>query len=546
MRAPALLSICIVAMLGCSDRHHPDNFNAGAVHGPALKQQTEDCRGCHGADLAGGDSNVSCDGCHAGPSPTAWRQNCTFCHGGVENNTGAPPRNLDGTDLIGPFPAHTAHITGSAIANAYDCVQCHTKANDVLSPGHVFDATPGEAENDYGAGLSPQAHFTRADGTCTNVYCHGTGRADDGNISARATTLPCTGCHPTQESGAAGWGNMSGPHSLHMASLTTISCADCHSTTTTDGTTIASKDLHINGQRDVAITAPSFDYKQATQTCTGTCHGYAHTNVIWTGQGASGKYHPAGFSAPTAHGTEMELQRQDCRGCHGATLTGGTGPSCDGCHSGASPTAWRTNCVFCHGGGIDQSGAPPRDLGSSILNTSQSFVAHPKHVTPTMMSANDCTTCHTKPTDVMSMNHAFDSTPMKAEVMLTLDGRNPAATYNGTGTCTNTYCHGNGQGTGNNGTYTDGLGPMTCTSCHGGKANNRVGLTVLHRDHHGGYDCIECHQLTAAAGGLTLANSALHINKIKEVKFVTQTITITAGKCTGPCHGTSHNNFTWQ
>jgi predicted CxxxxCH...CXXCH cytochrome family protein len=538
---------CLIVM-ACSDRHHPDNFSAGAVHGPALKSQAEDCRQCHGEDLAGGTSAVSCDGCHVGPTPTTWRQNCTFCHGGVENQTGAPPRNLEGFDLVGPFPAHTSHVTGSAIANAFDCTQCHTKANDVLSPGHVFDDTPRVAENDYGDGFAPQTTFSRDQGTCTNNYCHGSGRADDGAVQLSAGPTPCTGCHPTQASGPTGWGNMSGPHSLHIA-LAGVTCADCHSATTTDGTTIASKDLHINGARDVAITAVGFQYAQARETCTGDCHGYTHTDLVWTGQGVNGRYHPPGYAAAVVHGTELELQRKDCRGCHGAMLTGGTagtglvGPSCDGCHSGATTTAWRQNCTFCHGGGLDQTGAPPRDLGSNITNTAQSFVAHRKHVSPTIMSGNDCTTCHTKPTDVMSTNHAFDTTPRFAEVNLTLDGRNPGAAYNGTGTCTNLYCHSNGRGT--SVAAVDGTGPMTCISCHGGQANNRTGLTTLHRDHHGAFACAECHQTVVATGSTAITTPALHIDKIKEEAFLVAGFTMTNGKCTGSCHGTNHNNFSW-
>ncbi|HEY5925024.1 MAG TPA: CxxxxCH/CxxCH domain-containing protein [Kofleriaceae bacterium] len=534
-----LISMSMIATVGCSDRHHPDNFAGGAVHGPALELQSEDCRECHGDDLTGGTSGVSCDGCHAGPTQTAWRQNCTFCHGGVETQTGAPPRNIDGTDLVGPFPAHTEHVNGSAIANAYDCGQCHTKANDVLSPDHVFDTTPGEAENDFGNGLSPQASFDSATGTCSNVYCHGSGRADDGMISARAGSLACTGCHPTQDSGPPGWGAMSGPHSLHISSGTAITCADCHEQTTTpDGKAIASKDLHINGTRDVAIGEPGFTYSATTKTCSGSCHGYTHTTTPWAGEG--GRYHPAGFGAGKVHGTELELQRQDCRGCHGATLAGGTsgfaGPSCDGCHSGATPTAWRSNCTFCHGGGVDPSGAPPRDLGSTITNTAQSFVAHTKHVRPTLMAANDCTTCHKKPTDVMTIDHVFDATAQVAEISLVLDGRNPGATYNGTGTCTNLYCHGNGRATG---TVTDGTA-VTCTGCHGGQANNRAGLTTMHRDHHGGTACAECHMATVATGNTVISTPAMHVNLVKDVMFRQGgAYTAATRTCTNiACHGT--------
>lgn len=540
MRGSArIIMVAWFALAACGDRHHPDNYASGAIHGQELMKQAEDCRSCHGDDLLGGSSAVSCDGCHSGAEPATWRQDCTFCHGGLENETGAPPRNIDGTDLVGPFPAHTAHVAGSAIANAYDCSQCHTKAADVLSPGHVFDDTPGHAENDYGNGLSPQAAFDRDAGTCSNTYCHGSGRADDGMISARGALPACTGCHPTQESGAAGWGNMSGPHSLHI-SLVGVTCASCHGGTTTDGTTIASRDLHINGLRDVAIDAPGFTWDEKLATCNGTCHGYAHVTDVWIGIG--GRYHPGGYSARTVHGPELELQRRDCRGCHGADLTGGvsglSGPSCDGCHT----QGWRTNCTFCHGGGLDQTGAPPRDLGSTITNTAQSFVAHAKHVRPVMMSANDCTTCHTKPVDVMSIDHVFDTTAQKAEVSLILDGRNPGATYNGNGTCTNMYCHGNGQVTGS---YTDGLAPMTCSSCHGSKANNFAGLSGQHRDHHAQFQCADCHRGVVATGSTVISAPALHINKARDVQFSVPNFTYTNGTCTGLCHD-NHTAERWQ
>lgn len=530
--------VALVAACG-SDRHHPDNFVTGAVHGPALKQQDEDCRACHGDDLTGGSSAVSCDGCHPGALPTSWRQACTFCHGGVENDTGAPPRNLEGTDLVGPFPAHTVHVTGSAIAFGYDCGQCHTKASDVLSPGHVFDDSPGLAENDYGNGLAPQTLFARDTGTCSNSYCHGSGRADDGAVSATDGPRPCAGCHPSQDSGAAGWGTMSGPHGLHLG-VAGIGCADCHGTTTADGFTIASKALHINGARDVEIAAAGFAWDANRATCNGTCHGWSHGDDVWVGTGG-GRYHPAGYGAPSVHGVELELQRRDCRGCHGADLTGGTtglaGPSCDGCHT----PGWRTSCTFCHGGGLDQTGAPPRDLASSMTNTAQSFVAHRKHVAPTMMAANDCTTCHTKPTDVMSVDHAFDTTAAKAEVILTGDGRNPGATYNGNGTCTSLYCHGNGRTTGS---YTDGLGPMTCSSCHGSKANNLAGLSGNHKDHHAQFPCADCHQGVVATGSTVISTPALHVNKTRDIKFSVPNFTYTNGRCTGLCHD-NHANEAW-
>jgi predicted CxxxxCH...CXXCH cytochrome family protein len=527
-----VLAVLVVA--GCQGGHHPDGFAAGAMHGQALKDQTEDCRACHGAELTGGEA-VGCDGCHSGATPEAWRSNCTFCHGGVINDTGAPPRNLDGTDQVGPFPVHTIHVTGSGFAVPFDCKQCHTKAIDVLSPGHVFDETPGEAENDFGDGLSPQTSFSLPDRTCSNNYCHGSGRGDDGEIAALAGSLACDSCHPVAVSGAAGWGRMSGLHNLHLG-LPDVTCGECHQATTTDGVSIASLDLHVDGRRDVSFggAATGVGFAADTQTCNGACHGYTHTGQGWGSFG--GGFHPDGFAAGSVHGTEMELQRSDCRGCHGADLTGGQGPGCDGCHSGATPDAWRTDCTFCHGGGLTDTGAPPVDLGSTNTSAAQSFVAHTKHVTQGVAAASDCVQCHRKPTDVMSAGHAFDATPEAAEISMA-NGLSPAGSYNGNGTCANVYCHGNGR---TNGTYTDGLGPLSCNGCH-----PTNGLAGKHEKHINDENmtCNECH-LQVAGSSTTIIAPALHVDGVKQMQMEVTTIVWDPAtrRCTGPCHGENHND----
>jgi predicted CxxxxCH...CXXCH cytochrome family protein len=379
-------------------------------------------------------------------------------------------------------------------------------------------------------------------------------------VMATAPAQTCGSCHAAQDGGATAWATMSGPHQLHMQSATTIACADCHNQTTTDSTTIAAAGmpLHINGVKDVAFSVNTIAVGAQQNTCTGTCHGFQHTNTIWVGGpggGSSGRYHPAGYAAPTSHGIDMELMRQDCRSCHGTTLAGGTygslpAPTCDNCHSGATNTAWRSNCTFCHGNSaVSATGMPPRDPGSSNTSVSQKFIAHSKHVSPTMMSANDCTTCHTKPTDVMSPHHAFDVVNGTNDVNLRGDGRNPMATFTGNGTgnatCSGLYCHGNGQA-GSTGTYTDGLAPMTCVSCHGGDANNRTGMTGEHRSNHGGITCSECHNMTIATGNnasTTVSNPALHINGGVDVLFARGgTWNTTTKQCSPACHGSQ----TWR
>jgi predicted CxxxxCH...CXXCH cytochrome family protein len=533
-------------------RYHPIGFASPDAHGRELEQQKQDCRGCHGATLEGQGAAPSCDACHSATTPTAWRTTCTFCHGGVNDMTGAPPRNLDGTSGAGVFPAHTRHV-GTSIAAKIDCVQCHVKASDVLSPGHIFDTTPGAAEVDFGGGLDTQGRFDASSG-CSSLYCHGNGRGDTGSVSKTAAAMTCTSCHAGMASDPAGRATMSGQHPLHLG-VSGVTCGDCHHSVTPDGVAITAANLHVNGTREVAFSpdsAPGFAFDASAQSCTGSCHGHDHAGQAWGGDGVGSRYHPIGWADPTMHGPEMELGRQDCRGCHGQTLEGsGAAPSCDSCHNPppAQKTAWRSDCLFCHGGSVNSTGAPPRDPGSPLASASASFVAHPAHVTGSSLAvAFDCTQCHLKPTDVLSAGHAFDATPGAGEVRMNA-GLSPAGVYTATtDTCTNLYCHGNGRG--DNGSYRDGSPTPQCSSCHPGMNSGSTAWGTMSGDHRrhlgiGGVTCGDCHQ-AVTTNGTSIANRALHIDRQREVKFSAAGFTYDPAtrRCAGTCHGEGHNQ-TW-
>lgn len=466
--------------------YHPSGFVAPTMHGSELKMQVQDCRGCHGQDLEGSMVAPSCDGCHTPVmTPTAWRTTCTFCHGGSTDMTGAPPRNLDGTttNATGTFPAHGRHVT-AGIAPAADCKQCHVKATDALSPGHIFDTTKGVAEVDFGTGLSRQGAFTMAGG-CTTNYCHGNGRGDNGTVATNAPAMTCASCHAGMASPTTEWDKMSGLHSLHLGATVATACSTCHSKVTTNGTAIAAAgvSLHINGLRNVDLVADrtgetALTWNAAAQNCTGSCHGHAHTSSLWAGGVGGGRYHPVGFSAATV---------------------------------------------------------------------SQSFTAHPRHVTLSSAPAFDCVQCHRKPPDALTAGHMFDATPAKAEVSFT-GGLSAVATFDGVNRCTNLYCHGNGRG--DNGTIDDGAAPRTCGGCHASKASGEAAWALMSGDHRkhlqeNNINCQDCHGLTTTTG-TTVTNPALHINKLREIKFSAAGFTYDPAtrRCTGTCHGDNHNE-TW-
>ena len=258
---------------GTPGNPHPPGWEEAGAHGLAANLQTDgDCRDCHGADLTG-DRGTSCDECHQ----PGWRENCTYCHGGVENLTGAPPQDIDNSLQSYAFPAHTEHVTGGLGYDhpAYGCSQCHAARYDVLTPGHVFDdVTPGYGELYYANGLSVYATYLA--GTCSNVYCHGTGLADDGSVTV-GDTMYCYSCHPDGlTSGANEWGNMSGRHLQHMNGGD-VQCYECHSQTTNAGQAIVNGDYHVDGTVQVAPLNVVYN----GQTCNGTCHNHEHDNDVW-------------------------------------------------------------------------------------------------------------------------------------------------------------------------------------------------------------------------------------------------------------------------
>ena len=247
---------------GGSSDAHPAGWTGALAHGRAVLQGENDCRSCHGADLGGGGAGVGCDGCHE----AGWRSDCTFCHGGVSNDTGAPPEGL-GLEIR--FP-HTAHVQGPR-SHAYDCVECHAVPESLLAAGHIFDDTPGRAEVDLSGGISPNGQHSQ-DGACSSLYCHGSGKGDDGSITRDSATPACDGCHPSKAGGSSAWESMSGDHRKHLNK--NIECADCHGSVVSGSDRVITPDLHVNGAHEIQMPA---GIVWSGGRCTGLCHWKGHS-----------------------------------------------------------------------------------------------------------------------------------------------------------------------------------------------------------------------------------------------------------------------------
>jgi hypothetical protein len=268
---------------GGGGNFHADGFADPAQHGHDAKYQVLACVECHGGDLSGNGPAVSCDTCHA----PGWRSDCTFCHGDPSEGSGAPPVHISGADdgAAASFVPHLTHVQATDVKRALDCSECHSKPTDVLSLGHLFlgDTTPGRAEATFSAGLSDGAQWD-GNGSCSNLYCHGNGRGDNGVIADTRTDLTCHDCHPDRSSGRAGWGTMSGEHERHMRvdDGGPVQCTECHGATVNAAMAITGLALHVNGTPDVQ-TVPTITRSGAVGAarCTGSCHGEAHSNRSW-------------------------------------------------------------------------------------------------------------------------------------------------------------------------------------------------------------------------------------------------------------------------
>ncbi len=264
-----------------ADGYHPVGWDDPTQHGMAAKHQEDDCQSCHGEDLTGGTVGVSCNMCHdvvdSSEAEGAWKTDCLWCHGGVDNTTGAPPEGIsDETDASETsFPPHTTHVEATRLKSALDCVQCHTKPTDVFSPGHLFDGdtTPGVADVRFAAGLSDAASWSG--GTCSNVYCHGDGQGDNGRVSIDST-VDCGSCHAVRSSGEDAWERMSGDHDEHIDEG--VQCSECHGEVVDSRDQIVDVALHVNGTIELRL--PS-GVTRVGNSCTGSCHGEGHSGSNW-------------------------------------------------------------------------------------------------------------------------------------------------------------------------------------------------------------------------------------------------------------------------
>jgi len=284
-----------LSLSGCGDENSQATFNsesgkhpAGWVtgHNALAMANPAGCGNCHGDNLDGGISKVSCMSpslsgfrCHA-TNPAVTPTGCVSCHGGEPGGPygdTAPNRKF----------AHAKHtaLTG--------CDSCHLNAGSGSTNHAKATATGGlsaamvNMSSAFRAKTLTTFGYDATSGRCSGVSCHGGQDSPSWSTGVISISADCAKCHelgtapatPQYNSYFSGIKAGVNLHALHLQSTNqTIFCTDCHNIGA-----LTDYQKHFSGIGSKSFTAPRNTvgglptqigtYDGTSQTCgTIACH----------------------------------------------------------------------------------------------------------------------------------------------------------------------------------------------------------------------------------------------------------------------------------
>lgn len=248
--------------------------------------------------------------------------------------------------------------------------------------------------------------------------------------------------------------------------------------------------------------------------------------------------HPVGIADTTSsnfHGKFLlstNFVMDECQKCHGSDFSGkGSNQlNCKNCHTqAAGPFA----CNTCHGNiGDPAKIAPPKDINGNTSTDLITIGAHTSHLYENDFAIVACENCHKVPniTNIKGHFHPVPTTSIVIFDSLAIHGIASNAVFDpNTGTCSNTYCHGNfefnksdapperqfaytaDKMTGNNKsvkwTLLDGS-QAPCGSCHG---TSDGFITPVGHEKYPLKECVACHSTVVNEKG-DIIDKTKHIN----------------------------------
>jgi predicted CxxxxCH...CXXCH cytochrome family protein len=548
------------------------------------------CIECHGADLSGGTSNVSCfgnpAGCHHGPvagwvatPPTAQEHgatakrapgssgfaSCQICHGSSFAGGGSQKSCFPCHGANAPHPARPwlgptyTHINANA-ENAPVCAQCHfpespnNPANHPATPAAAgtppgcFNSTlcHGETSPPHAVGTAwrdPGSQFhglTAKQDISFCQGCHGTPGTTLFN-GGSATTSCQTSCHPRAKAHPTPWHQAPQPFPAYVASHRdsgnrSAACAICH---TVDGPGTGPDP-----------NAPScFSVSFGGITC--------HSGI------PGGVNHTVPFPGATHTSADQTSFDANCSACHAVTgvSPSSVAPLCTVCHRSATALPF-TNCSSCHA-------RPP--TGTEYPNVAGSHARHDSlaNVTgvcdPCHNGLGSGTAGHYDRANARPGKDALRAPPGEAAFLPVYHAKaGPASFDNAALTCANVNCHGGVTAPNWRTGSINGITDAGCRQCHQigtapGIPENNSPFSGLHAVHlastaGGAILCTDCHNM--ANGTVGALNHYRFLNTPPMEGPARDTVApngsaanyVAANQTCGTftCHTIVHVNYSWS
>jgi len=322
---------CFGNPAGC---HHDPvaNWATPAVHGATAKKAPgssgfASCQICHGNTFSGGGAGIACADCHGVPAPhpaAPWR-GPTFTHTDTDpSNAPVCARCHFPGSPNNPANHPATPAAARTPPGCFNSTLCHGNASAVPHPvGATWVATPPAAQ--------PHGNDAKATPGATTGFsycqvCHGTGTTSPANFGGGSSGISCFPCHGVSAPHApAPWRSSAGSTYNHTNTDTANApvCQQCH---------------FPGSPNNPANHPPSPAPAGTPPGCFNStlCHGLV--------------VHPAGWAQPSQHGTAAKALPSAsggfsfCQACHGTGTTppdnfsGGTaGVSCYPCHGVSAP-----------------------------------------------------------------------------------------------------------------------------------------------------------------------------------------------------------------
>ena len=262
---------CTACHIGGPTAIHPATWVPIVLtHGPSVSNGTTtsaQCANqyCHGATLAGVDSSgPSCSHCHTWPF-TPGSVVCGSCHD-------IPPAGTRYPNMAGRHGVHTA-ITGTS---GTSCSPCHSGSDGASGTVMHYDTIIDIAFLAAYNAKTGAASYNATTLVCSNVSCHGGQQTPNWTSGGIDVNTQCTSCHTYGTSSQNPQYNSyySGEHNKHV-NQERIACSNCHDTTKL--ATVHFNDLNTAAMNQAAATLGNQIQSYSGGSCNPRCHG----NETW-------------------------------------------------------------------------------------------------------------------------------------------------------------------------------------------------------------------------------------------------------------------------